>query len=140
MLGATTVGRVFDGKHIVFRPNEGGNCVHLSRFRWLWVNSTQPRPSRAVSKVMAPRMARFELTAKCDGADGYHPAAPPESNGGSVESDMGFVVGFYGAAVLAFSLFVVVMTTPRTRVEEKTVVEALKRGEHDRAVKLMLDL
>jgi hypothetical protein len=85
-------------------------------------------------------MARFELTAKCDGADGYHPAAPPESNGGSVESDMGFVVGFYGAAVLAFSLFVVVMTTPRTRVEEKTVVEALKRGEHDRAVKLMLDL
>ena len=53
---------------------------------------------------------------------------------------MAFVVCFYGAAVLAFSLFVVVMTTPRTRVEEKTVVEALKRGDHDRAVKLMLDL
>jgi hypothetical protein len=53
---------------------------------------------------------------------------------------MGFVLGFYGAAVLAFSLFVVVMITPRTRVEEKTVVEALKRGDHDRAVRLMLDL
>jgi len=53
---------------------------------------------------------------------------------------MAFVVWFYGAAVLAFSLFVVVMTTPRTRVEEKTVVEALKRGDPDDAVKLMLDL
>ena len=42
---------------------------------------------------------------------------------------MALVVWFYGAAVLAFSLFVVVMTTPRTRVEEKTVVEALKRGD-----------
>jgi hypothetical protein len=53
---------------------------------------------------------------------------------------MAFVDCFYGAAVLAFSLFVVVMTTPRTRVEEKTVVEALKNGDPDRAVKLMLDL
>ena len=53
---------------------------------------------------------------------------------------MAFVVGFYGAAVLSFSLFVVVMITPRTRVREKTVVEALKRGDHDHAVKLMLDL
>jgi len=53
---------------------------------------------------------------------------------------MALVVWFYGAAVLAFSLFVVVMTTPRTRVQEKTVVEALKRGDHDGAVKLMLDL
>jgi hypothetical protein len=53
---------------------------------------------------------------------------------------MAFVVCFYGAAVLAFSLFVVVMITPRTRVEEKTVVDALKRGDHDGAVKMMLDL
>jgi hypothetical protein len=53
---------------------------------------------------------------------------------------MGFVLCFYGASVLAFSLFVVVMTTPRNRVEEKTIVEALKRGDHDHAVKLMLDL
>jgi len=65
---------------------------------------------------------------------------PPESIGGSTGADMAFVVWFYGAAVLAFSLFVVVMTTPRTRVDEKTVVEALKRGDHDGAVKLMLDL
>jgi hypothetical protein len=70
-----------------------------------------------------------------------HPARPPEFkwriNG---ERGMALVVWFYGAAVLAFSLFVVVMTTPRTRAEEKTVVEALKRGDHDGAVKLMLDL
>jgi hypothetical protein len=53
---------------------------------------------------------------------------------------MGFVLCFYSAAVLAFSLLVVVMTTPRSRAQEKTVVEALRRGDHDRAVKLMLDL
>jgi hypothetical protein len=53
---------------------------------------------------------------------------------------MGLVLGFYGAAVLAFSLFVVVMITPRTRVQDKTIVDALKRGQHDRAVKLTLDL
>jgi hypothetical protein len=53
---------------------------------------------------------------------------------------MGFVLGFYGAAVLAFSLFVVVMITPRTRVQEKAVVEALKSDDPDRAVRLMLDL
>jgi hypothetical protein len=53
---------------------------------------------------------------------------------------MGFVLGFYGATVLAFSLFVVVMITPRTRVQEKTVVEALKSDDPDRAVRLMLDL
>jgi hypothetical protein len=58
----------------------------------------------------------------------------------SREYGMDFVLYAYGAAVLAFSLFVVVMTTPRTRVREKTVVEALKRGDHDHAVKLMLDL
>jgi hypothetical protein len=95
----------------------------------------------AVSKVMTPCKARLEATAKCDGADGYHPAPAARiywrTNG---ERGMAFVVGFYGAAVLAFSLFVVVMTTPRTRVEEKTVVEALKRGDNDGAVKLMLDL
>lgn len=53
---------------------------------------------------------------------------------------MGLVLGFYGAAVLAFSLFVVVMITPRTRVQDKTIVDALKRGQHERAVKLTLDL
>jgi hypothetical protein len=68
------------------------------------------------------------------------PLPPPESTGGLTGADMAFVVCFYGAAVMAFSLFVIVMTTPRTRVEEKTVVEALKSGDHDRAVKLMLDL
>jgi hypothetical protein len=85
--------------------------------------------------------ARFELTAKCDGADGYHPAPAATIKGKhSGERGMGFVLGFYGAAVLAFSLFVVVMITPRTRVEEKTVVEALKSDDPDRAVRLMLDL
>ena len=58
----------------------------------------------------------------------------------SREYGVEFVLYAYGAAVLAFSLLVVVMITPRNRVQEKTVVEALKRGEHDHAVKLMLDL
>jgi hypothetical protein len=66
---------------------------------------------------------------------------PPEFNAGFIgERGMEIVLYSYGAAVLLFSLIVVVMTTPRTRVEEKTVVEALKRGELNRAVKLMLDL
>jgi len=46
----------------------------------------------------------------------------------------------YGATVLAFGLFVVVMITPRNRVPEQAVVEALKSGDHERAVSLMLDL
>jgi hypothetical protein len=81
------------------------------------------------------------VTANCDGADGYEPApAARIEHRTSEEHGMGFVLCFYSAAVLAFSSLVVVITTPRTRAQEKTVVEALRRGDHDRAVKLMLDL
>jgi hypothetical protein len=53
---------------------------------------------------------------------------------------MNVLVFLYGAAVLAFGLIGVVMIAGPNRVRERAVVEALKRGDHDQAVKMMLNL
>jgi hypothetical protein len=53
---------------------------------------------------------------------------------------MSFVLYLYGAFVLTFGLMGVAMIARSNRVREEAVVEALKRGEHDQAVRMMLDL
>jgi hypothetical protein len=53
---------------------------------------------------------------------------------------MSFVLYLYGAFVLTFGLMGIAMIVRPNRAQEEAVVEALKRGDHDQAVRMMLDL
>jgi hypothetical protein len=52
---------------------------------------------------------------------------------------MNAVLYVSGAIVFTFGLIWILISTP-SHVREKAAVEALKRGDYDRAVKAMLDL